>query len=106
MVHVRYKYGPFSYFMCWADCPGLIVLSAVVALLGYSIQAKLKKKRAHEIEETSDYLRKVTGSSPRKLRTLWGLPHSFVFLELHMAELFNGDSLGSIGAQELQVGGR
>ena len=53
----------------------LIFLSAIVAILGYSVQAHFKKKeRRHEMEEKHrDYLRKTQLDSLRiKMRTFVG----------------------------------
>ena len=88
----------------------LIFLSAIVALLGYSIQAKLKKKeRRHEIEEKHrDYLRKAELDLLRvKLRTFVGPATQLALSSWNSIwrNCFNGDSLGSMGAQELHGAG-
>ena len=88
----------------------LILLSALVALLGYSVQAKLKKKeRRLEIEEQHrDYLRKAELDLLRtKLRTFVG-PATQLALSAWNSmwrSCFDAKSLGDMGAREVHGAG-
>ena len=88
----------------------LILLSAVVALLGYSVQANLKKKeRRAEIEENHrDYLRKAELDLLRtKLRTFVGPATQLALCAWNCMwrNCFVANSIGDMGAREASGAG-
>ena len=88
----------------------LIFLSAIVAILGYSVQAHFKKKeRRHEMEEKHrDYLRKAQLDTLRnKLRVFVGPATQLALSAWNCIwrNCFNAESLGNMGAKEAHGAG-